>query len=231
MDRKPKPQPAERNSPRDAIVSALEEDIIFGRMRPRDRLVEDDLMARFEAKRHVVRQALTRLEDMGLVSRAPNRGAMVRDFSLKELDQIYEMRHLLQERAVARMTLPASAELLAALRCIHTEHAAAVEARDLPTIYRLNRNFHVTFFGACGNPQLAEAIEHYSWLSHAVRSYRMIHSDLVVEGPKEHLKMIAALESGDRASLQQLCRAHIEPSKEAYKAARVATQPKAATVD
>jgi DNA-binding GntR family transcriptional regulator len=212
-------------------VSVLEEDIIFGRMSPRVRLVEDEFMARFDAKRHVVRQALMSLENMGLVSRTPNRGAMVRDFSLTELDQIYEMRHLLQERAIARMPLPASPELLAELRRIHAEHATAVDAWDLPTIYRLNNNFHDTLFGACGNRHLADAIEHYTWLAHAVRSYRMIHRNLAIQAPKEHEEMIAALEAGDRARLQQLCKEHIEPSKDAYRAARAAIEPKAAVGD
>ena len=76
-------------SPPETILPILEEDIIFGRLRPRERLVEDDIMKRFGVKRHVVRQALMRLESMGLVTRAPNKGALVRDFSLHELDQIY----------------------------------------------------------------------------------------------------------------------------------------------
>ena len=56
------------------IVDKLETDIVFGRLHPRERLIEDDLMARFGAKRHLVRQALVELERMGLVRRTRNRG-------------------------------------------------------------------------------------------------------------------------------------------------------------
>lgn len=54
------------------VVSTLEEDIVLGRLHPRERLVEDDLMRRFSVKRHVIRQALSDLEQMAVVERAPN---------------------------------------------------------------------------------------------------------------------------------------------------------------
>jgi len=63
------------------VLQVLEEDIIFGRLAPRERLVEDQLMQRFGAKRHVVRQAIAGLERMQIVSRELNKGARVRDFS------------------------------------------------------------------------------------------------------------------------------------------------------
>src|SRR5277367_5929443 len=71
------------------VVSKLEEDVILGRLHPRERLVEDDLMARLGAKRHVVRQALAELERMGVVERIPNRGARVRAYDTKEVQQLY----------------------------------------------------------------------------------------------------------------------------------------------
>src|SRR5260370_30250322 len=48
-----------------AMVAALEEDVVFGRLHPRERLVEDDLMARFDVKRHIAREALAALDRMG----------------------------------------------------------------------------------------------------------------------------------------------------------------------
>lgn len=64
-----------------AIVAALEEDIIFGRLAPGQRLVEDGLMTRFGATRHAIRQALGELDRMGIVVRGRNVGAAVRSYS------------------------------------------------------------------------------------------------------------------------------------------------------
>ncbi len=68
------------------IVSRLEEDIVLGELLPRERLVEDALLARFDTKRHVIRQALMELDRMGLIERVPNRGAQVRAYSALEVE-------------------------------------------------------------------------------------------------------------------------------------------------
>jgi DNA-binding GntR family transcriptional regulator len=204
-----------------AIRRVLEEDIIFGRLRPRERLVEDALMRRFGAKRHVVRQALVELERIGLVARERNKGAMVRDFALDEVEQIYAMRELLQGHAARLIPLPPDPALVGRLREIHREHGAAVaRGNDLGAVYRLNNAFHDALFAACGNRYLAEAISHYAWLAHAIRSYRIADPVLLAQARDEHGLMIEALAAGDRERLVRLCVDHIKPSKEAYLAVR-----------
>ncbi len=63
------------------ILRDLEEDIVFGVFHPKERLTEEGLMARFGLKRHVVRNALSELDSIGLVVRVPNRGAYVRELT------------------------------------------------------------------------------------------------------------------------------------------------------
>src|SRR5690349_17862471 len=86
------------------LVSHLEEDIVLGYLHPRERLVEDALIERFGAKRHAVREALARLERLGLVERQPNRGAMVRALTPRGVEEIYAVREIL-ELAAAREVL------------------------------------------------------------------------------------------------------------------------------
>ena len=64
-----------------ALVGRISEDILFGRLLPRERLVEDDIIARTGATRHAVRAALQALARDGLVVHLPNRGAQVRGFT------------------------------------------------------------------------------------------------------------------------------------------------------
>ncbi len=200
----------------DRVVSALEDDIIFGRLRPRERLVEDALMDRYGAKRHVVRQALDRLAGLGIVERERNKGCAVRDFAPSEVEEIYEIRGLLQDHAARRIPLPAPLALVESLTDLHDRHCAAVDAGDLRSVRHLNNQFHDTLFGACGNAHLVEAIAHYAWLAHAIRSYRIGDPDLLAQARIEHAQMIEALRTGDREVLVRLCVEHILPSKEAY---------------
>src|SRR5260370_1195499 len=75
-----------------AISARVEEDIVLGRLQPREHLVEQDLADRFGTHRAAVRQALFDLDKKGLIERVPNRGALVRDLSPDDVQQIYAVR-------------------------------------------------------------------------------------------------------------------------------------------
>ncbi len=203
-----------------SVVRALEFDILFGRLKPRERLVEDALMARFDVKRHVIRRALDELERIGVVVRERNRGAAVRDFTAREVEDVYELRELLQRHAVHRMPLPVSADHVARLKEIQSRHDAAVAAGDLRTVDQVNDAFHEVFFSVCGNRQLADAIAHYMQLTRAMRVYPMADPVSLAKLRDEHWAMIRALEEGDRGALVRLVVQHLQPSKAAYLAMR-----------
>ena len=62
----------------------------------------------FAAKRHVVRRGLAELEQMGIVERVPNRGAMVRAYRGDEIQQLYVLRNLLEGHAARLIPMPLS---------------------------------------------------------------------------------------------------------------------------
>lgn len=210
------PMEADGPPPGADLVRSLELDIMLGRFKPRERLVEDALMARFDAKRHVVRRALDELQRLGVVVREKNRGAAVRDFSTEEVEDVYELRELLQHAAAERLPLPGDAALLAGLVAIQRRHDAAVAANDLRAVDEVNDQFHATLFAACGNRQLAGAIAHYAQLGRAIRGYLMADPVALARLRDEHWAMIRAIETGDRDALLRLVREHIQPSKAAY---------------
>ncbi len=198
------------------LVRALEFDILFGNLKPRERLVEDVLMQRFSAKRYTVRQALVDLERMGIVTRTPNRGASVRDFADVEVEEIAEVRATLHRRAAQRMKLPADAALIAQLETLQRRHDKAVAGRDPRAIDAANEAFHNALFGACGNQHLAQAITHYFCLSRATRLYPLVDRVLLQRLRSEHWAMIEALKVGDRKTLARLVVDHIQHSKKIY---------------
>ena len=200
----------------DSIVRSIEEDIALGRLRPRERLVEEELAQRFSAKRHVVRRAVAELETLGIVARQRNKGAAVRDYSAEEVEHIYCIRELLETKAAELIPLPAPAGLVAELKAIHRRHSAAARSGDLRTVFRENIQFHKTFFAACGNPHLVEAIEQFAFKAHAIRSIAIADPSLLVQVREEHALMIRAMEAQDRRQLVRLVAAHIQPAKKAY---------------
>lgn len=202
-----------------AIAATLEEEIVLGWLLPRERLVEEELAARLEVKRHVIREALSELERLGLVERVPNRGAVVKSLAPHDVRQIYAVREALETLAAAEIPLPVDAGLLAALEAVQARHSAAVASGDARAAFRANMVFHETLFAACGNPHLAELIAAMAHKVHGVRSMTAASPEHLARARDEHVAMIAALAGGDRAGLVDLCRRHLTPSRDVYIAA------------
>jgi DNA-binding GntR family transcriptional regulator len=199
-----------------ALVGRISEDILFGRLLPRERLVEDDIIARTGATRHAVRAALQALARDGLVVHLPNRGAQVRSFSPAEVEEITEVRETLHGAAARRIPMPAPPQLLATLAAIDAAHAAAVERGDLSAIHAENDRFHETLFAACGNRHLAATIRDHARLSLAFRCHAMADPALARQARDEHRAMLEALRKGDREAFVSLCIGHTSFAKRAY---------------
>ena len=200
----------------DDIRRALELDLVLGRFSPRERLVEDELMARFGAKRHAIRTVLSDLERSGLVERRPNKGATVRDYAPDEVEELYDLRASLHSLAVDRFVLPPAPEVADELSTIADRHEDAVARDDLADVIRYNNEFHDVFFDLCGNRFLSQQIAHLGSAANAIRSYRIGDPELLRQAIREHREMIAALAAGERDRLRGLVAEHIMPSKELY---------------
>ncbi|MEO5772096.1 MAG: GntR family transcriptional regulator [Burkholderiaceae bacterium] len=199
-----------------ALADRLEEDILFGRLRPRERLVEDDLMARTGATRHAVRGALVEMEQRQLVVRVPNKGAQVRDFERVDIEQICDMRDWLHERAARAMRFPADPAWIAGLEQLQRQHDAAVASAQPVAVHRTNAAFHAALFAGCGNRYLTHTINEYAQLSLAYRCHLMTRTDLANQAAREHWEIIAALRQSDVERLAKLCVHHTKAARAVY---------------
>lgn len=201
------------------VVSSLEEDIVLGRLHPRERLIEDELMRRFAAKRHVVRRALEDLQQMGVVERVPNRGALVRAYRAEEIQQLYVLRNLLEGHAATLIPMPLPEADVAELKAVQATHDKAVARGDLTTVFHANVEFHELFFAKSGNVYLAEAIRQFALRTHGIRFYCLTYPGYLEQARREHWEMIAAIEHCDRQSLVRLCHQHLLASRRCYEKA------------
>ena len=197
-------------------VETLEEDIAFGYMHPRERLVEDELRARFGLKRHVVRQVLTELEQMGLVERKKNIGALVKSYSVKEVIDLYFVREILETSCARQIAMPVAPEKLEELRAIQQRHDDAVTGSNLHVAFRMNIAFHKALFALSDNAALTEMIELAAQRAHVIRSLSMVFPHFLEKARRDHWEMIEALQQCDRERLVALCSDHLIPSRDAY---------------
>lgn len=205
------------------LVEGIKSDIIIGRLRPHQRLVEEEISAQFNVSRHVSRAALVHLERMGLVTRRPNRGVIVRDFSLQQVEQIYEVRMILQREAASRVPMPAQPDALAEIEDIHAEYCRELDAGNLLQVNVLNDAFHRRIWATCPNQYLAETIEKLWVETTGIRWYGVGDPQLLSHSREHHATMIEQLKSGDRAGFVALAVDHIMPPLEAFRRAHRAS--------
>ena len=199
-----------------SIVSAIEEDIIFGRLPPGQRLVEDALMARFSATRHTIRQSLSELERIGIVTRERNIGAAVRSYRQEEVLEIYQVRELLQRQAALMIRLPAPTTLIDQLETLNEQFARDGARGDLRGVHESNDAFHLALFGACGNKYLVRCIADFMALSLPVRAKSLADAESFQSSLRQHETMIRLLRDADNWAFAQLCVEHVWPSKQDY---------------
>src|SRR5258705_7463974 len=205
-----------KQSVSDVIARSLEEDIVLGRRHPREHLVEQDLCERFNTHRGDVRLALFELEKKGIVRRIPNRGAIVRDLTPKEVREIYAVREELEVMAMRILPFPVAKSDLDKLAELQRKHSAAIDAGDLLTVFYSNLHFHQMLFGLCSNTCLIEAIELLAQKTYGIRSYANAFPEALDQARRDHIDMIKALRASRRDELIALARRHLKPSQEAY---------------
>jgi len=217
MREKPMREKPMREKPMaDIIATSLEEDIVLGRRHPRERLIEQDLCDRFNTHRGDVRLALFELEKKGIVQRIPNRGAIVRDLTPKEVMEIYAVREELEVMAVRILPFPVVPARLAELEKIQERHAAAIDNDDMLTVFYANLDFHQTLFELCGNACLIEAIKTLERKVYGIRFYANALPEALARARRDHNDMIEALRGSRRDELIKLTRQHLKPSPQAY---------------
>ncbi|MBL4726499.1 MAG: GntR family transcriptional regulator [Rhizobiaceae bacterium] len=198
------------------VLLALEEDIVLGRLYPRERLVEEQLALRFGIKRHVVRQVLSGLEAAGLIVRQGGKGAMVREYSAEDVMQLYQMREIVEGQAAAMIDLPIAETDFDRLEKICDDYADAIEQTNMRGVIENNKRFHREVYRLCGNDFLADVIDNMGQKANLVRFSSTSDPKYLAQARDEHFGILQALKGTDNALLAKLCVDHMQPSRRIY---------------
>jgi DNA-binding GntR family transcriptional regulator len=203
-------------TPDEEIADALEGDIIFGRLKPGERLREEALLERFGHSRHFIRSAFVRLEKKGILVLTRNVGAAVRAFTIAEVEEIYDVREMVQRQAALRIRLPADRDDIAPIMKIQAEYTRCVEAGDLRGIHECNDRFHLAVFALCGNSHLLALVKQYMDLTYVIRTNTFSDPQALEVSRFQHELMIEHLKGRDSWAFSELCVQHLRPNKDKY---------------
>ena len=126
---------------RDQALERLRDAIITGHFAPGARLIERELCEAMGVSRTSIREVLRRLEAEQLIEVEPRRGPIVARLSRKQVEEIYEVRALLEAAIVRRFAVEASAENIAELRRIYEKLSVVRDQGDVAAIVNTTRQF------------------------------------------------------------------------------------------
>jgi DNA-binding GntR family transcriptional regulator len=136
------------------IYVELKRDIISCALRPSQVVYEAELAERYGVSKTPVREALNTLRQEGYVDVVPRRGYIVAPISIQDVQQILNLRMILEPAAAELAAQNATAEQLRVLRRL-VQHG---ERPNSPQAFSLDREFHVAVAEASGNPRLARYV-------------------------------------------------------------------------
>jgi DNA-binding GntR family transcriptional regulator len=163
-----------------------------------------------------LREVLRRLEGVGLVVLSPNRGAVVRDFSPKEIEDLYFVRSVL-ERAVASLIVErVTSEDLRELRRLHRQFEAACRQHDMAQMIWTNIAFHRRMSAVSGNSFLCQLLDISRLQTNQIRYIVWMSHERVTESIRDHREMLAALAQKDAATFETALFRHVAGGKGDY---------------
>ncbi len=203
------PSFAQRTSLREQVADALRAAVVSGEMKPGRVYSAPALAAQFGVSATPVREAMLDLAQQGLVEVVPNKGFQVTRVSDAELDQITEIRLMLEPPAAAiaaRHATPAEVDALTALA--HAVVDAAAQG-DLISYLEADLEFHTRLLALSGNPRLVDLVLRLRAQTRLYGLSGLAERGVLTASATEHLTMCKLLSAGDGATLDQLMRTHV----------------------
>jgi phosphonate utilization transcriptional regulator len=204
----------------------IERLILRGELRIGQRLNESELAVRFGTSRGPIREALRALEEARLVRSEKNRGVFVREISVAEADEIYDIREALDELIGQRVAERATPGQLRELTTVVEEMDGATGLADVKAYHALNLKFHDLLVDFAGNARLTES---YRLLTKGLLLFRLRglqDGGGFAVSNTEHRAVVAAIVARDGAQAGRLLRQHAAESRaRMHKAAAASLSP------
>jgi DNA-binding GntR family transcriptional regulator len=190
------------------VLEQLRREIVTRQLLPGAPIRQELLADKYGTSRVPLREALKILEGEGQVTYVPHRGYFVADLSLDDLNEVYEIREILESKALTAAVARMTSEDVEAARLIHQRLDAATASGDVVAMTALNRDFHFALFDISAMPRLVRLIRLLWDSTDAYRSmyYAEFDNRQAVRG--EHAAMLDALVKGDAEALVNLHHQH-----------------------
>jgi DNA-binding GntR family transcriptional regulator len=202
-----------------SVYDQLKSDILRWKYKPGQRLPEGAIAERFGVSRTPVREALRRLEQEGLIVYLQQQGYTARNLNLRELNELYQVRVILEESAtglaadVARRGEEGKAEL-EELRVAWEERVQQTPEPGDPNLVYADEAFHETIAGVSGNRYLLGLLRSINERIRIIRIFDFRSEKRIAATYEEHVRVIRHVTTGRIEEAKRTMREHIQNSQQ-----------------
>ncbi|QIE56684.1 GntR family transcriptional regulator [Pikeienuella piscinae] len=201
------------------VHQSIRQRIMTGDLPSGTHLAAAEIAAEFRVSRTPAREALLLLAGEGFVEVIPNRGAYVRNWSREDIEEVFELRALLEPHAAWRAASRATAEDIAELEKLADEMEEASRSRaaaDRDRLAFLNDRFHRQIVSMAGGVRLERFINATYELVLQAWTFGSFSERDMVRSMMHHRDLIAAFRTGDAALARSVMKNHILTARRRY---------------
>jgi DNA-binding GntR family transcriptional regulator len=191
------------------VVREVRLQIFSGTLKPGERVVESEIATAMGISRGPVREALAELEKEGLVITSPRKGTYVKSFELKDIEEIYTLRALLEGFAVSLALDRFQEQDLAYLRDLLDQIVEMAEKKDVIEVSRLNMQFHKKIMELSDHKRLYDTWQSLLAQTQMLSAMTTEYYTSLIDIRKSHKILLDALVTGDRDHIKRSFEQHI----------------------
>jgi DNA-binding GntR family transcriptional regulator len=200
---------ADRSSLREQVANVLRAAIVAGEMRPGVLYSVPTLAERFHVSATPVREAMLDLAKEGLVYPVRNKGFRVTELADKDLDDITQLRALIEVPTVARLAEVVTDADIEGLRELAQAIVDGAAEGDLIRYLEEDRRFHLRLLALAGNPRLVEVVRQLRAQTRLYGLDQLAVQGRLIASAAEHHELLDALQAHDAARAEAVMRRHI----------------------
>ena len=195
---------------RDVVYNTLREAILKGELKPGERLMELQLASKLGVSRTPIREAIRMLELEGLAVTIPRKGAEVAKMTVKDMEDVLEVREALDELAAKIACNKITEEQLQILSKVKDAFEESTKTTDIKQIAMYDEKFHDVIYESTGNVRLVNLLNN---LREQIYRYRVEYLKNVEVYPRlieEHETILKALQDRNQELVVEAMRDHVE---------------------
>lgn len=203
----------------------IREAILDGNIQPGAKLIERELTQTTGVSRSALREALVSLDEKGLVQREPYRGYRVTNLTKKQVQDLYELREVVESQAAELFALRATDSDLKDLSVAFSYLKDNIFHQDMAVVRRAKVNYYSVIYAGCKNVELERALSNLIERIFYLRGRSLLAQSRRKKSLAEFKALTDALIRRDRKGAREITHQHLKAAKEAILSTSFAAEP------